>query len=215
MGDRPDKGDDGSSATEFRLAILGPVAGSRGGVPVALGPVRQRAVLTLLVLHAQTGLSRAAIVDAFWGDDPPATAVTMVHGYVTRIRRLLGPDERVGAARPRLERTLSWDGTRYRLAPGAVESDLTEFARLADLAGQAAASGDTAEACRRYEQSLQLWRAEPAADIEFLQGHPAVTELNQRRAALIVDYAAAADIAGLHEQVLGHLRALTRARAAG
>ncbi len=208
MGDRPDKGDDGSSATEFRLAILGPVAGSRGGVPVALGPVRQRAVLTLLVLHARAGLSRAAIVDALWGDDPPATAVTMVHGYITRIRGLLGPDERVGAARPRLERALSWDGTRYRLAPGAVESDLTEFARLADLAGQAAASGDTAQACRRYEQSLRLWRAEPAADIELLQGHPAMTELSQRRAALIVNYAAAAETAGLHEQVLGHLQSL-------
>jgi DNA-binding SARP family transcriptional activator/Tfp pilus assembly protein PilF len=208
MGDRPDQGDDGSSGTEFRLAILGPVAGSRGGVPVALGPVRQRAVLTLLVLHAQAGLSRAAIVDALWGDDPPATAVTMVHGYITRIRGLLGPDEGVGAATPRLERALSWDGTRYRLAPGAVESDLTEFARLADLAGHAAASGDAAQACQRYEQSLRLWRAEPAADIELLQGHPAVTELSQRRAALIVNYAAAAETAGLHEQVLGHLQSL-------
>jgi DNA-binding SARP family transcriptional activator len=208
MGDRPDQGGDGCSGTELRLAILGPVAGSRGGVPVALGPVRQRAVLTLLVLHADAGLSRADIVDALWGGNPPGTAATMVHGYITRIRGLLGHDERVCAATPGQKRALSWDGARYRLAPGAVESDLTEFARLADLAGQASASGDAAQACQRYEQSLRLWRAEPAADIELLRGHPAMIELSQRRTALIVDYAATAETAGLHEQVLGHLQAL-------
>ena len=208
MGDRPDQGGDGSSGTEFRLAILGPVTGSRGGVPVALGPVRLRAVLTLLVLHADAGLSRADIVDALWRGDPPGTAVTMVHGYITRIRGLLGQGERVCAAVPGQKRALSWDGARYRLAPGAVESDLAEFARLADLAGQASASGDAAQACQRYEQSLRLWRAEPAADIDLLRGHPAVIGLSQRRTALIVDYAAAAEAADRHEQVLGHLQAL-------
>jgi DNA-binding SARP family transcriptional activator len=207
MGDRPDHVGNGSGGTEFRLAILGPVAGSRGGVPVALGPARLRVVLTLLVLCADAGLSRADIVGALWAGDPPGTAATMVHGYITRIRGLLGHG-RVCAATPRPKRALSWDGARYRLAPGAVESDLTEFTRLADLAGQAAASGDAARACQRYEQSLRLWRAEPAADIELLQGHPAVIELSQRRSSLIVDYAATAETAGLHEQVLGHLQAL-------
>jgi len=207
MGDRPDQGGDGSG-TGLRLAILGPVAGSRGGVPVALGPARLRAVLTLLILNADAGLSRADIVDALWGGDPPGTAATMVHGYITRIRGLLGHGDRVSGGAPGQMRALSWDGARYRLARGAVESDLAEFARLADLARQAAASGDAAQACQRYEQSLRLWRAEPAADIELLQGHPAVIELSHRRTVLILDYAATAETAGQHEQVLGHLQAL-------
>ena len=207
MGDRPDQGGGGSDGTGLRLAILGPVAGSRGGVPAALGPARLRAVLTLLVLYADAGLSRADIVDALWADDPPGTAATMVHGYITRIRVLVGHGQ-VRAAAPRPKQALSWDGARYRLAPGAVESDLAEFARLADLAGQAAASGDAVRACQRYEESLRQWRAEPAADIELLRGHPAVIELSQRRTSLIVDYAATAEAAGRHEQVLGHLQAL-------
>src|SRR6202034_2144946 len=115
MGDQPDQGGDGSGGTELRLAILGPVAGSRGGVPVALGPARLRAVLTLLVLCADAGLSRADIVDALWAGDPPATAATMVHGYITRIRGLLGHG-RVCAATPHPKQALSWDGARYRLA---------------------------------------------------------------------------------------------------
>jgi DNA-binding SARP family transcriptional activator len=210
MGDRPRQGGDGSDGSDgavLRLAILGPVTGSRGGVPVALGPARLRAVLTLLVLHADAGLSRADIVDALWADDPPGTAATMVHGYIARIRALLG-DGRACAATQHPKRGLSWDGARYRLAPAAVGSDLAEFTGLARLAGQAAANGDAAGACQRYEQSLRLWRAEPAADIELLRGHPAVIELSERRTSLIVDYAATAETAGAHEQVLGHLQAL-------
>ena len=190
------------------LEILGPVAASRDGAPLTLGPVRQRALLALLVLHADTGLSRVAIIDALWGGDPPAAAVVMVQGYVTRIRRVLGTADGAGTAGPHAQRsTLSWDGASYWLVPGTVHSDWGEFTELTDRAGQAAAA-DPAEACRLYEQALQLWRADPLAGIEFLQNHPAVTELNRMRAAIVVDYAAAADVAGLHEPVLGHLRAL-------
>lgn len=74
------------------VAVLGPLAVWRDGAALPLGPVRQRAVLGLLVLHHDTGLSRTAIVDALWGERPPLTAVDMVQGgYITRLRRVLGP----------------------------------------------------------------------------------------------------------------------------
>ena len=85
----PPKADD-NGKPRVRVEVLGPVGASRNGAPVPLGPVRQRAVLALLALHADTGLSRAAIIDALWHDDPPAAAVVMVQGYITQIRGLLG-----------------------------------------------------------------------------------------------------------------------------
>jgi DNA-binding SARP family transcriptional activator/tetratricopeptide (TPR) repeat protein/DNA-binding XRE family transcriptional regulator len=193
----------GNGQSRLRLELLGPVAAWRDEAPVALGPVRQRAVLALLVLHAEAGLSRSAIIDALWNDDPPETAVTMVQGYITRIRRLLGPGDG-SAARSGV---LWWDGALYRVAPGAVDSDLAEFTELAERAQQAA-SGDPLHACQLYEQAVRLWRGEPVADIELLHGHPAVIELSQRRAAVTIDYATAADAAGLHEPTVAHLRAL-------
>lgn len=116
-----------SSQPRLRLEILGPVAAWRDEVPVALGSIRQRAVLALLAMHAEAGLSRAAIIDALWGDDPPETAVTMVQGYITRIRRLLG----AGDGPPARGSVLWWDEALYRLAPGAVDTDLAEFTQLA------------------------------------------------------------------------------------
>ena len=199
---------DGIGQSRLRLEILGPVAAWRDEAPVALGPIRQRAVLALLALHAEAGLSRAAIIDALWTGDPPETAVTMVQGYITRIRRLLGPGDGRPDGRPQARGgALSWDGALYRLAPGALDCDLGDFTELADRARQVAAE-DPAPACQLYEQALRLWRGDPAADIELLHGHPAVIELNRRRAAVTIDYATAAEAAGRHEQVLAHLRAL-------
>jgi DNA-binding SARP family transcriptional activator/tetratricopeptide (TPR) repeat protein len=187
----------------LRLEILGPVAAWRDEAPVALGPIRQRAVLALLALYAEAGLSRAAVIDALWSDDPPETAVTMIQGYITRIRRLLWPGDG-SAARGDV---LWWDGALYRLAPGAIDTDLAEFTELAECAQRAAAE-DPLLACQLYEQAVRLWRGDLAADIELLHGHPAVIELDQRRAAVTIDYATAADVAGLHEPTVTHLRAL-------
>ena len=82
---------DGDVPAGVRLAVLGPLAAWRDMAPVALGPARQRAVLGLLAVHEGSGLSRAAIVDALWGEEPPPTAREMVQGYISRLRRLLWP----------------------------------------------------------------------------------------------------------------------------
>jgi transcriptional regulator with XRE-family HTH domain len=112
----------------LRLDILGPFAAWREMTPLALGPARQRAVLALLVLHEGTGLSRAAVIDALWRQEPPPAAVEMVQGNVGRLRRLLWPGSATGPGIPQFRRAaLAWDGACYRLSAGAVHSDLAVF----------------------------------------------------------------------------------------
>ena len=69
--------------------MLGPleVAGPDGRVRI--GGAKERLVLALLALRAGEVVSRDALVDALWGDDPPATAVKTLQGYVARVRRAL------------------------------------------------------------------------------------------------------------------------------
>jgi tetratricopeptide (TPR) repeat protein/DNA-binding SARP family transcriptional activator len=100
------------------------------------------------------------------------------------------------------------DGTSYRLAVTAGQLDALEFVLLADRAGQAAAAGNHAAACRWYERALRLWRGEPLDDVSAMRGHPAVTSLAQHRTAVILDHAAAAAATGRPEQVLAQLQAL-------
>ena len=59
---------------EFRL--LGPVEALRDGRPIALGGAKPRALLALLLLHANEVVSRDRLIDALWGERPPARPTT-------------------------------------------------------------------------------------------------------------------------------------------
>jgi DNA-binding SARP family transcriptional activator/transcriptional regulator with XRE-family HTH domain len=179
------------------LGVLGPLTVWRNGVRADPGAGRQRAVLGLLAVHPGTALHRETIIDAVWGDQPPASAIAMVQSYASRLRRLLG------------ETALASDGTSYRLVVTADQLDALEFARLAGLAKDAATAGNPAAACRWYEQALHLWRGEPLADVSALRDDPALTELAQQRTAVILDHADAAAAAGWPERVLAQLRELS------
>ena len=194
----------GDRSGEMRLSVLGPLTAWRRGVPLALGAPRQRAVLALLALNANTGVHREMIIDALWQDDPPGSALNLVQAYVSRLRRVLDP------GRPPRDAAglLVSAGTCYRLRVAAGQLDLLASREFAGRARTAASSGDVATACELYEQALGLWRGEPLAELDVLRGHLAVAELAQQHAALVTDYAAAASAAGLQQQVIPQLRSL-------
>jgi DNA-binding SARP family transcriptional activator/tetratricopeptide (TPR) repeat protein/DNA-binding XRE family transcriptional regulator len=187
---------DGSSGGA-RIGVLGPLAVWRAGQLAETGAGQQRAVLGLLAIHPGHALHRETIIDAVWERRPPASAVAMVQSYVSQLRRLLG------------DRLLVSDGTSYRLVVSASQLDALEFADLARRARDAAAAGDPVAACDLFQQAAALWRGEPLADVGLLRRHPALTELAQQQATLILDYAAATAAAGFPDRVLPQLRALT------
>ncbi|HEV3292857.1 MAG TPA: BTAD domain-containing putative transcriptional regulator, partial [Streptosporangiaceae bacterium] len=181
------------------LAVLGPLVAWRDGLPMRLGPPGQAAVAGLLAVQPGELVRRETVIDVLWGPRPPATAAELVQAHVSRLRRALDPGGRSGL--------LEQGPAGYRLCTGAGELDAAAFAELAGRAG-AAASGDTAAACELYAQALGLWRGEPAADIQVLAGHPAVTGLARRRAEAVLGYADAACRVGWYQRVLPLLEEL-------
>src|SRR5262249_2218286 len=81
------------------------------------------------------------LVNVLWGESPPATAVTALHGYVSRLRRVLG-DGRLETRHP---------GYVLRVAPD--ELDLHRFHALLEQG--------------RHVEALALWRGPPLADLAF------------------------------------------------
>jgi DNA-binding SARP family transcriptional activator/tetratricopeptide (TPR) repeat protein len=189
------------------LGVLGPLEAWRAGIRVGLGPPRQRAVLGLLAVSPDELVRRESIVDALWGEDPPATAVNLVQAYVSRLRRFLDP----GRPPRDGDRLVVSAGTSYRLRAGAVALDLLAFGQIVDNARAARSAGDAGAACGLYEDALGLWRGEPLADVDLLRGHPVVAGLAGRRAAVVLEYAEAASAAGWDERVLPRLEALATA----
>src|SRR6266540_1809074 len=76
-------------AAEFR--VLGPLEVELRGRPVDLGGARLKTLLAALVLRANETVSSDDLIEALWGEDPPATAANAVHVQISRLRKLLGP----------------------------------------------------------------------------------------------------------------------------
>ena len=61
---------------EFR--ILGPLEVVEQGRRLALGGAKQRALLAVLVLHANEVVPADRLIDDLWGERPPETAPKVV-----------------------------------------------------------------------------------------------------------------------------------------
>ena len=86
---------------EFR--ILGPLEVLDGDRPVRLPRGRGRALLALLILRAGEVVSTDQLIDSLWGERPPPTAITALHGFVSTLRKRLEPARGSGEAPAVLE----------------------------------------------------------------------------------------------------------------
>src|ERR1700677_3900723 len=76
----------------LRVGVLGPVTVWLDGREHAAGQPRQLAVLGVLAPRAHRVVSRGELIDAVWGDKPPASAEGSIYTYVSGLRLVLDPD---------------------------------------------------------------------------------------------------------------------------
>ena len=93
----------------MNFQILGPLEARSERGPVGLGGLKPRAVLAVLLLHANEPVSAERLAGALWGEDAPAGAVKTVQVHVSRLRKALGDPEAI---------TTTPAGYRLRVRPG-------------------------------------------------------------------------------------------------
>jgi DNA-binding SARP family transcriptional activator/tetratricopeptide (TPR) repeat protein len=169
----------------MRFEILGPVRAWLGGTRLDIGPPTQQSLLTLLLVNAGDPVTLTGIVDALWGENPPRTAVNIVHRHVGALRRLTDPE-----LPPRATGSLLLPSSGgYRMDVDADMLDLLEFRRLRDRA--------------QYAEALALWRGPIATGIpEHVRSRPEFVAVTHEYLAAVRDGADAAPSAGTPEQVL-------------
>jgi predicted ATPase/DNA-binding SARP family transcriptional activator/tetratricopeptide (TPR) repeat protein len=143
-------------AGRVHIALLGPLeVHDDSGAPVRVAGARLQRLLTRLALSPGQLVTSSALIDAVWGDEPPAGATSALQSLVHRLRRALpGPGADLLEARP--------GGYRLSAPPDAV--DAVAFERLAAAGRAAQRDGDLADAARLFTDALGLWRGEPFAD---------------------------------------------------
>jgi DNA-binding SARP family transcriptional activator len=179
---------------DFRL--LGPLEVVEHGRSLVLGGAKQRALLAVLLLHANEVVPTERLIDELWGESPPATVAKSVQVYVSRLRKELG-DGRLATSRP---------GYILHVAPD--ELDLARFERLVGEADGA----DPKLAAERLGEALALWRGPPLADLAYEPfAHGPIARLEEVRVAAL-ERRVDADLArGRHAELAGELEALVAA----
>src|SRR4051794_25839454 len=142
-----------------RFEVLGQLRAWRGDIALELGPLQQRVVLAVLLLHANRPVGRQQFIDAVWGEAAPASAVNLLQRHVSALRRALEPD-RNDRVRPS---TLIWTDAGYILEVGAGDLDLEVFEEKVRRAQVARGAGDLPAAAEELRAALQLRRG-PAFD---------------------------------------------------
>src|SRR6266542_887554 len=180
------------AAGRVRIEVLGRVRVWRGDQELRVGPPRQQAVLSVLALRANHAVSRDEIVDAVWGDRPPASAVNGVHLYIGALRQILEPERRRGDTRRLLAGIRSVDLLRERL----------------QTAQQRSAAGELAGAVDAFDAALGLWHGTPLAGISSPFADAERLRLGELRLAAIEDRAEAMLGLGRHAELVAELSAL-------
>ena len=152
----------------LRVGVLGPVTVWRDGHEVVAGQPRQLAVLGVLASRANRVVSRGELVDAVWGDKPPASVDNGIYTYVAGLRRVLEPDRprrNPGQSRrvPCQVLVSSGGGYLLRLGPGGL--DAGQFEESLGRSRGMRASGDPRGAARVVDEALALWRGQPFAGV--------------------------------------------------
>ena len=139
---------------EFRL--LGPLEVCRDGERLVLGGPKQRAVLAILVLHANEVVPRGRLLADVWGERTPGSEHSLdVH--ISRLRKTLSSGGAESAVLIRRDR-----GYLLRVEAGSL--DLVRFEQQIEAGERALAEGRPAEGARLLKEGLGLWRGEPLAE---------------------------------------------------
>ncbi|MFE0524301.1 BTAD domain-containing putative transcriptional regulator [Streptomyces sp. NPDC058954] len=184
--------------------MLGPVRAWHVDRELDLGSPQQRAVLAALLLRRGHPVSLAELVDAVWGVEPPAAAVSVLRTYVSRLRKVLEPGR--GPEDP--PRTIVSVGDGYRARVPEQALDLAVFERRTAEAAKAVAAGEESTAAQLLHDALDGW---PGAALAGVPGPLAESErarLAEERLSALENRLDLDVRLGRHGQVIAELMSL-------
>jgi DNA-binding SARP family transcriptional activator len=187
---------------DFR--ILGPLEALDEGRAVRLGGSKQRALLALLLLHANETLTTDRLIDELWGDRPPATAAKTLQVYISRLRKVLaGGKGNVSAG------VVATRERGYELELDPERLDSHRFERILDEGHSELAAGHPERAAEALEAALAMWRGAPLADLAYEPfAQREIARLEELRVRALEQLIGAKLALGSHADVVSQLEML-------
>jgi DNA-binding SARP family transcriptional activator/predicted ATPase len=157
---------------------------------------KQKALLALLLQHADRVVPTTRLVDDLWGGEVPESAQKMVQIFVSHLRKQLP----AGLLRTR--------APGYLIDLSGHSLDLRRFADLAESGRVALADGRAAVAAELLASALGLWRGPALAEFAEPFAQPESARLEEQQLACLEDRIDADLTLGRHAALVGELDGL-------
>ena len=162
----------------MRIGLLGGLEVRDGdGDEVAVSGAKLRILLALLALSTGRVVPAEQLVDALWGEDPPAGVRNSLQGLVSKLRRALGSPDLVA---------MRGTGYSLELPPDAV--DVLRYEQLVAEGRRAVEAGELRTGVDALRAGEALWRGDALVDFaydDFAIG--AISRLEELRLTAIED----------------------------
>ncbi|MEV0356467.1 BTAD domain-containing putative transcriptional regulator [Nocardia sp. NPDC050697] len=186
------------------VRVLGSVELLVGGVPVAFGGPKPRALLAALAVNRRRAVSSSALAEMVWNEDPPDSYSASLQVFVSNLRKAL----RNSGIDPAL--VLRTEASGYRLEVSEEACDLGRFQAAREAGARAAEAGDHAGAAQHFAAALREWRGRALADLAGLQFADSFATAMEEERLLATSARFDAEIAcGRASSVIGELVAVT------
>jgi DNA-binding SARP family transcriptional activator len=182
----------------LQFRILGPLEVLADERPLAVGGLKQRATLAILLLNANRVVPVERLAEDLYAGAPPVTAVTQVQRQISELRKALGGEAGIETRPP---------GYLIHVAPEQL--DLDRFERLTDQAAEALERSEAQRASDHLRGALALWRGAPLADLAYESfAQSTIGRLEEIRLAAL-ELRVDADLAlGRHAMLVAELESL-------
>jgi len=186
---------------EYR--ILGSLEVASDGAKPDLGSPKQRALLAVLILHANEIVPTDRLIDLLWEERPPRTAGHSIQIYVSELRKAIAPLTR--------DRVIVTRSPGYRLEAEPDTIDARRFERLLEEATTALRGGDPNGGTTKLREAMALWRGPALSEFSYEEfAQPEIRRLTDLRLAGLEELAAAELDAGRTAQALSVLEGAIR-----
>ncbi|HEU4356470.1 MAG TPA: AfsR/SARP family transcriptional regulator, partial [Actinomycetota bacterium] len=187
----------------MRYRILGSLEVASNGTTLELGQLKQRALLAILLLHANEIVPIDRLIEFLWADSPPRTAGHSIQIYVSELRKAIAPlaEDQVIVTR----------SPGYRLDADPSTIDARRFETLLDEATRELREGDARVGTEKLRAAMALWRGPALSEFayeEFAQSE--IRRLTDLRLAGLEELAAVELSAGRSAQAMSVLETAIR-----
>ena len=154
----------------MRIGLLGALeVFDDDGNEITIAGAKLRALLAVLALRVGRVVAAEHLIDALWGEDPPAAVRNGLQGLASKLRRALGSSDLV---------VMRSEGYVLDLPPDVV--DVERFGRRAADGRALAVIGELERAVDVLAAADALWRGEALAEFVYDDfAGPAITRLSE------------------------------------